>query len=204
MSAVEINPVALFIFFIRSFFVGAFLGLLYDVLKSRRIYNFPPIIKFCERVKFCLIGPRTEKIRKAENYKNRKISVVLAFFKDLLFCIFTSLLISILTFYSNNGKLRMIPLLGGLIGVILYCKLFGKLINATLYWVFFFFCLILEYILFFVTFPILRIFEYMKKIWIIVMRRFDKIITEYIESTFTKKETKKLLNLASDGFIRKT
>ena len=60
---------------------------------------------------------------------HNSIRVLVAFFRDLTFCVFCGCLFSIVLYYGNSGKFRGLALVGLALGFVAYRVTFGRLVT---------------------------------------------------------------------------
>lgn len=130
MIPVEFDQSAFIFLIIWSFVVGVFLGAVYDIFRIRRI-SFSPEIRSKTRILKDDVCPKhgTSKLRGFFRKNIEIIDLVLIFFEDVIFMVFSAIVISLLTYKFNSGKIRWFILASAAIGFTCYYLTIGRLVK---------------------------------------------------------------------------
>ncbi|MCX7885462.1 MAG: spore cortex biosynthesis protein YabQ [Caloramator sp.] len=106
------------------------------------------------------------RILRGFNSPNRLITAV----SDLLFWIFTAILIFIFFFFTNNGELRYYTFVGLILGIFLYFKFISSIILKTLRFLIYYFIKFFRVIIILIFYPI-SLISYVFKLIIYEVRK---------------------------------
>ena len=138
------------ILYLSSFLTGGILGLLYDGFRITRIFlgeHFSSVVSRFETVDLPLIGaPRKLQGRK-------RLRAIMLFVGDFLFCVIASVLLILLFYQMNHGKIRFMTFVLTGAGFYLYRITIGKIIMLCSETIAFVLQTITRYVWFFALFP---------------------------------------------------
>ena len=123
----EFSQIALVALSAIAFFLGLFLGMIYDLLRA--IGNTSQILTRTNQLP-TFKALQSFYARKGKR-KQFRFKSVLRFFADFLFCICTAISVILLFYQGNNGKMRFPVLLCILLGALLYRALFSRAVLAV-------------------------------------------------------------------------
>lgn len=189
----EISPYLLAKMLAYSFLLGAGLGVLYDVFRIFRLFSatesalahdgngydgaslyLPPPMSgvFGKRVKpffMPALGSRSRAWR--------VICGILLFFEDILFFTVCGCSISVLIYYTNDGKFRLMAVVGVFVGFLLYYLTVGRLVLSAARFI----CFAVRAVLTYVILAFVTPFAYLlKAVRSAVIRTAGKIRAVYI------------------------
>lgn len=143
----EISPYLLAKMLAYSFLLGAGLGALYDVFRIFRVFSATGSITECEGngydgVMLSLPPPISgvfgKKIKPlfvpasgSRSRASRVICGILLFFEDILFFTVCGCAISILIYYTNDGRFRLMAVVGVFIGFLIYYLTVGRVVLSA-------------------------------------------------------------------------
>ncbi len=130
MIPVEFDQSLFISLIIWSFVIGVFLGSVYDIFRIRRI-SFSQEIRSKTRISKDDICQKhgTSKLRGFFRKNIEIIDLVLIFFEDIIFMVFSAIVISLLTYKFNSGKIRWFILASAAMGFTCYYLTRGKLVK---------------------------------------------------------------------------
>ena len=164
----EISQIALARLSLIAFFLGTVLSLLYDVLRVTRTFwdsmeRSPFVTKLLE-FHLPLLSPR-------EKQKKPRFLCVITFFEDFIFCILVALILILLFYQGNNGKLRIPVLLCGILGF-LVCRLtLSRVVARLSELIVFSVYTAVRYVCFFIFLPFRFAFDRIKRLVTVITRR---------------------------------
>ena len=145
-----VSQTQLAILYLSSLLMGGCLGLLYDGFRITRIFlgeHFSSVASRFEAVDLPLIGaPRKPQCRK-------RLRAIVLFVGDFLFCVIASVLLILLFYRMNHGKIRFMTFVLAGSGFYLYRITIGKMIMLCSETIAFVLQTVIRYVCFFVLFP---------------------------------------------------
>ena len=154
-----------------SFFVGAFLGALYDAVRLLRTFLGLGIdyadSSAISRIDPPIIGKR----KKREQRRTGRAAVTAVIFVfDILYMAAATAVTVIFVYHAYSGTPRGFALLGELFGFYLYMKTAGKVTSAAASYIFFFSDTAVRYIVYFTVTPLMIILKCVSKLAVKVYR----------------------------------
>lgn len=177
----EISQVLLGLMFSISVGVGAALGFVYDVFRFVRV----------------LSGEVTDQKR---GRLRGFLSATVVFFEDFVFCIICGVSFLLLIYYTNDGQLRGLALIGTLAGAFLYSNTIGRLTSRLFPWL----GIQVRRIAAAIVKILLLPFVLLKAIYLATVGRMLKAagarIKRIKDEKYTARAIQKYRDLAADGF----
>ena len=127
----HLSQFALFRLCVASLCAGGFLSLLFDLLRTMRIWLTSPYQRYAVPKIQSLYYPRL----KSKKAKNRRGLQVVIFFEDILFCVVGAIVLVLLLYWLNNGAFRAIAPLCMLLGFVFYRISISKRVRTLLQWI---------------------------------------------------------------------
>lgn len=138
-----------------SFFIGVFLGVLYDAVRLIRTffglgidYNDSPLIR---RLTPPIIGKRKKRAGRATG---RAAAAAAVFVFDIIYMIAATAVTVVFVYHASSGTPRGFALFGEAIGFILYLKTVGRLTASVASYIFFAVDTVIRYFVYFTVTPI--------------------------------------------------
>lgn len=145
-----ISQTQLAILYLSSVLMGGCLGLLYDGFRIARIFlgeHFSSVASRFSAVDLPLIGaPKQPRSRK-------RLKAVILFFGDFWFCVIASVMLILLFYWLNHGKVRLMTFVLAGSGFYLYRITIGKVIMLCSETIAFVLQTVVRYVCFFLLFP---------------------------------------------------
>ena len=145
-----VSQTQLALLYLYSILMGASLGLLYDGFRIARIFlgeHFSKVANRFEKVNLPLIG-----MPKKPRSRNR-LRGIFIFVSDFVFCIIASVMLILLFYQMNHGKIRFMTFVFAGAGFYLYRFTLGKPVMACSETIAFVLQTAVRYVCFFVCFP---------------------------------------------------
>lgn len=171
----EISPYLLAKMLAYSFLLGAGLGVLYDAFRIFRILSATGSVSECDGkgydgVMLSLPPPMSgvfgKKIKPffvpASGSRSRAGSVIygiLLFFEDILFFAVCGCAVSVLIYYTNDGRFRLMAVVGVFVGFLLYYLTVGRLVLSAARFI----CFAIRAVLTYLTLALVTPFAYLLK-----------------------------------------
>ena len=131
----EVSMLEQLFIFLESVLIGAFLGVVYDFVRSvKTCLGVPYTTKLTEKLK----GIRFKYIRNPLVKKPSGFNGVITFISDIIYFLIATLVLMVFLYYKNNGIVRWYVFLGAIIGMLIYYVSIGKLIGMGIEVLFFF------------------------------------------------------------------
>ncbi len=150
------------LFAVQSFLCGVLLGVVYDALRSLRILlgdvpSGKKAIEYYEK-SYPLIG-----CLKSRAVVSERIWRILLFAQDLLFAVLAGVLMLIICFFRNDGKVRCITYVIAFSGFVCYRISIGRIALAIIPFAMLILRLAFAYTVFIIGYPVKLIFGIIKK-----------------------------------------
>jgi len=185
----------------QSFLCGVCLGAIYDVFRISRLISGisePQGIGcrlLCEK-EYPLIGkPGQRKLI------GKRAADVILFFEDILFMLIAAVLLTVLLFFRNDGKFRLIVILLAAFGFLCYYVSFGRLVIRFSSLIVFALRIVTAYAVFALLFPIRMIVRVLKSALSAVLRCLYVTYARARIRSLSKKKTEETLAASLRGFI---
>lgn len=155
-----ISQEALASLYFYALLLGVFLGAVYDLLRITRVFlgvhYSHRTAKRLQQLQLPLLKPKGKK------RESRALGVVV-FLEDFLFCLFAGILLILLFYELNNGKIRYLAFLCAGAGFLLYRGTLGRLVMLFSEMIAFVLETAFRYMLFFFLFPLRYLIGKLKK-----------------------------------------
>lgn len=187
------------LYLFRSVLAGLSLGALYDVIRiSRVLAGVCYSTKRADRLsalRLPLIG--AGKARR-ENAFGKTALYIFIFAGDVLFCLLSGLLITVLVYAMGDGRVRAFALYGVAFGFAVYYFTAGRLVIGFSEYAAFFLRTAGRYAVFFVSVPILFLYKSLK---CIILYLSAAVRSLYISLILSPLLEKKMIKLSENGFV---
>lgn len=120
----ELSQRLLCLLFLASFGAGGCLGGVFDLLRMSRLLLMFPRIK----------GAESQPTPSRRAKWNRRCQLLLLFVEDMLFALLCGMVMILLLYFLNDGKIRWLAPVGMACGFFAYMVTIGKLIQKCLAW----------------------------------------------------------------------
>lgn len=151
-----------------SIFLGAFIGVIYDMFKIFRILSGLEFSNKLEnkisKLKLPIIN---QTIKKKKSKLNKIKRYVIYILWDLLFFIVIIPIVQIFVYAASSGIVRWYIALGGFIGFIVYYFTLSKLTTPVYEYILLFIKIFFAYIYYFIKLPL-------KKLFILIINKYNK------------------------------
>lgn len=137
-----------------AFFLGAGLGAVYDVICVTRVFLGVP---FSKRTSHALASTRLPPLKCERRTKPSSLLGAVSFVEDLFFSLGAAILLILLFYQYNNGKIRVLAILCAVLGYGGYRILLGTVIRPLCEFFLLFSFRLSKLILFFFLFPFRRL-----------------------------------------------
>lgn len=196
MIPVEFDQSIFLSLIIWSAVIGIFLGAVYDIFRIRRI-------AFSQKTRL-----KTEVVKKSNDVGKQKcrktgvrvffiknievIDNILIFFEDIIFMIFSAIVISLLTYKLNCGKIRWFMFVAVAIGFAAYYCTIGKIVKKCAESIIRYIRLFIWWIIKITIMPILKLISKLFEISKNKIRYKHSVI-------YTRSRERKIFTLVTDG-----
>ena len=192
-----ISPISLFKLLCLSLLYGAVIGILNDINKIIKIILGERYYSLGDKKLFKILKFNSK--IKAPKSKNFIINAV-AFIQDFIFLLLFVLGIIILNYYYNDGSFRLLSIVSGSMGFLIYNLTFSKIIIYIMEPIVILICNFVKKAILIILKPILIAVSLIDKLLSTVKEYIKKYIAKNINLSYNIKVQKKLLQLSQTGF----
>lgn len=185
----EISQISLAWLYFYALLLGFFAGFLYDLLRITRVFfGVHYSRRAAKRIRELHLPLLTQRKRRKESHA---LGVVV-FLEDLIFCLLVGVSLILLFYAANNGKIRFSALLVSGAGFLLYRGTLGRLMMVFSEVIAFCVETAVRYAVFFLLYPIRKLFGWIRKKTIAVGIRTKRVYQKQTRRRFTEKERVRL------------
>ncbi len=190
----EISQFALARLLLYAFLTGGFLAVVYDILRVFRAFFDPSTSCRIHDWRLTVALPH---LKTPLPLQKHKCFGILLFAEDLIFCLFGAVLLILLFYEWNEGKIRIPAILCAIVGFFCYRILPGKLLTRLFEVVAFGIWVLFRYLFFFLALPQRLLWRGIRALTAMLWQRYKQKRDRAARKRMTKSEWERLaLNAA--------